>query len=93
MLNVTIELPLWERIYETLRINRLVKSQRDFSTRFLGRSMEYYGVMKHEGWQPSKDAVQNVLGRLAELTHHLPPDRSNMVRELVEEITAFHRVF
>lgn len=52
--------------FETLREHRLVWSQYQFSTQWLGRSKSYYAYLKSSGSAPSAQALLTLVVRLDE---------------------------
>jgi len=49
-------LPLHERIFEYLRLQRIVRNRADFCRDYLGRSRSYLNTLEYNKHEPSKDA-------------------------------------
>lgn len=78
---------LHERIFETLRANRLCRSKSDFSRQFCGRSRAYLNTLGYNGHQPSPEALSHIRRRLRELSDgQLKAATKRLLHEFVEEI-------
>ncbi|OEJ64555.1 DUF6626 family protein [Magnetovibrio blakemorei] len=53
-------LPLHERIFEFLRLHRIIRNRADYSRIYLGRSRSYMNTLEYNGHSPSRESWETL---------------------------------